>query len=129
MLLGVTSIYAGLLGLLLLALSLNVSRHRGRAKVSMGDGGDKALGAAIRAQGNFVEYAPLTLLLIALAEVQGAPTLAIHVMGAGLFVGRVLHAVGITRRPSVNLMRMVGMTLTYVVLLLSALGVLFHAVV
>ena len=129
MLLGVTSIYAGLSGLLLLVLSLNVSRHRGRAKVSIGDGNDKALSHAIRAQGNFVEYAPLTLLLIAIAEAQGAPALAIHLLGAGLVVGRVLHAYGITRRPSVNMARMVGMILTYVTLLVAALGVLVHAVI
>ena len=128
MLLGVTSLYAGLLGLLLLAVSINVSRERGRAQVSIGDGGDKGLIAAIRAQGNFVEYAPLTLFLIAVAEIQGAPALAIHVLGAALFVGRALHAVGITRRKSLNPMRMIGMILTYLTLLFGSLGVLFHAV-
>ncbi|MEO0679422.1 MAG: MAPEG family protein, partial [Pseudomonadota bacterium] len=42
------------------------------AGVSLGDGGDLRLQRRTRAQGNLVEYAPLFLILLALAEMQGA---------------------------------------------------------
>ena len=40
--------------------------HRNRHKIGIGDGGDKALARKIRVHGNFVEYVPLGLLLMAL---------------------------------------------------------------
>ncbi|MGZ9080482.1 MAG: MAPEG family protein, partial [Burkholderiales bacterium] len=58
----VTPLYAALLGLWLLVLSLRVVQQRRAARVSLGDGGNTALQRAIRAQGNFVEYVPLALL-------------------------------------------------------------------
>mgnify|MGYP001297428748 CR=1 FL=1 len=59
-----TALYTGLSALPLVVLSLLVVRERGRARVSLGDGGDAQLQKAIRAQGNFVEYTPLALLVI-----------------------------------------------------------------
>ena len=55
----VTPLYAGLLGLLLFALLAKVIKARLRSGVSIGDGSDAALAHEIRAQGNFVEYAPM----------------------------------------------------------------------
>ena len=86
----VTPLYAGLLGLLLLALSINVIRDRFRTKVSLGDGNDALLQKSIRAHGNFVEYAPLGLVLIAVAELQGAPAFAVHLLGTALRVATVI---------------------------------------
>jgi uncharacterized membrane protein YecN with MAPEG domain len=55
---------AGILGLLTAALAINIGRLRRLKRVSLGDGGDKDLTAAIRAHGNLVEWVPLCLLLI-----------------------------------------------------------------
>ena len=41
---------------------------RGRKKIYLGDGGDPEMIAAIRAHANFIEFAPLCLLLIYMVE-------------------------------------------------------------
>jgi uncharacterized membrane protein YecN with MAPEG domain len=84
---------AGLLGLLLIALSANVSRLRGRKKINLGDGGDPEMIAAIRAQANLIEFAPLGLLLIYMAsDFYGFWTTA--ALSVLLLLGRILHAGG-----------------------------------
>ncbi len=86
-------ICAGLLGILGVALALNVGRMRNVKKVSLGDGGDKELQAAIRAHGNFMEFVPICLILIYLVggdfqERAGA------VMAIILVLARLAHAAG-----------------------------------
>lgn len=91
----ITALYAGLLGLISIWLSFGAGRARGKAGVSIGDGGNMELLLAIRKHGNFVEYAPLFLILLALLEVNDVPAMAIHIMG-GLFVfARICHGVGL----------------------------------
>lgn len=113
----IAGIYAGAGAILLVVLSALVVAARVRARVSLGDGGDPALEKTVRAQGNFVEYAPLGLLLILLAELQGAPAPVLHGLGLALLAGRVLHAWGITRRNESNPGRWLGTVLTFGMLL------------
>ena len=67
----ITLIYAGLLGLLFLLLSFWVVKRRAQFRVMIGEGEAPEMLAAIRAHGNFAEYVPLTLLLMALCELAG----------------------------------------------------------
>lgn len=67
----ITLIYAGLLGLLFLLLSFWVVKRRAQFKVMIGEGEAPEMLSAIRAHGNFAEYVPLTLLLMALCELAG----------------------------------------------------------
>ena len=108
----VTAIYAGLLALLFLWLSLRVVGARRTHKVSVGDGGERAVLKAMRAQANCAEYAPIGIILLALAELQGLPALAMHLLGAALLAGRVLHGWGYGRTPQVVHARVWGMYLT-----------------
>ena len=64
---------AAILGLLGAALTINVIVNRVKTKVDTGDGGIAALAQAIRAQGNFVEQAPLALIVIGLCGGRGRP--------------------------------------------------------
>lgn len=127
----VTPLYAALCGILLIMLSLRVIRYRHARKVSLGDGGDESLRQAIRAQGNFTEYAPLALLLLFLLELsRQAPHWALHLLGAALFLGRVAHAWGIlASRPHAKPHpgRPVGMVLTFAVITVTAVWLLFVA--
>ncbi len=123
-----TALYTGLSALLLVVLSLLVVRERGRARVSLGDGGDAQLQKAIRAQGNFVEYTPLALLVIALVEMQAAPPLAVHALGAALVGGRVLHAAGLTGVGGLKWGRAAGTALTLLVLLFGGAGLIVQAI-
>ncbi|HEY0179642.1 MAG TPA: MAPEG family protein [Dokdonella sp.] len=72
MLLTITPFYAGLLGLLYLALTFRVVGGRvGKGAPSLGDGGNHAMFRAIRGHANFNEYVPLILLMMAMLEVGG----------------------------------------------------------
>lgn len=120
MILVVTPLYAGLLGLLFTFLSLRVIRTRRRCHVPLGDGGEKALLRCLRVQANFAEYVPFCLLLMTLAELQGLPGWLLHSMGLALLTGRLAHAVGVSRDPEPFQFRVAGMSLTFGVLCAAA---------
>lgn len=84
---------AGLLGLLAVALTAHVGLMRGRKRINLGDGGDAEMQAAMRAHGNLMEFAPLSLLMIYMAsDFYGFRTVA--ALSVALLVARVLHAGG-----------------------------------
>ncbi|WP_375265884.1 MAPEG family protein [Planktotalea sp.] len=124
----ITSLYASFLALLFLALSARVIVYRRGNKISMGDNGDNSLLKRMRAQGNFAEYAPFGLLLLALVELSDAPNIAVHLLGLMLLSGRLLHAWGFSASPPVMNGRVLGMVLTLTMILFSALGLLLHSV-
>ncbi|MEM7732791.1 MAG: MAPEG family protein [Pseudomonadota bacterium] len=120
----VTPIYAGILALLMLGLSVRVILGRRAAKVSVGDGGNKDLAKRIRVQANCAEYAPFGVVLLLVVELTGAAALTVHELGLMLVAGRVLHAVGMGFTPQIPALRIMGMILTFTMLGLSAtLGV------
>ena len=129
MTLTITPIYAGLIGLLFVWLSLRVIGRRQAARVSVGDGEDKELIKRIRAHSNCAEYAPLALLLLAMAELQGAPGWVVHLLGLALLAGRVSHAVGFGRTPQIVALRKAGMLLTFGVIAMAALANIGHALI
>ncbi|MFM5813121.1 MAPEG family protein [Aeromonas dhakensis] len=104
----ITLIYAGLLGLLFLLLSFWVVKRRAQFKVMIGEGEAPEMLAAIRAHGNFAEYVPLTLLLMALCELAGGGAFWLHLGGVLLLVGRILHAIGIQIPKAPNMPRLFG---------------------
>ncbi|MGN5151546.1 MAPEG family protein [Aeromonas enteropelogenes] len=124
----ITLLYAGLLGLLFLLLSFWVVRRRAQFKVMIGEGEAPELLAAIRTHGNFAEYVPLTLLLMALCELAGAGALWLHLGGGMLLAGRVLHAIGMQIPKAPNLPRLFGTLLFWLSLgLFSVLALLLSA--
>jgi hypothetical protein len=127
MALPVTALYAALLGLLHAALTLLVVLGRGRSGVMLGTEEDKGLFRAVRAHANFAEYVPLILLLMGLGEGLKLSALLLHMAGAGLVLGRVLHAVGISREPDLGAARVGGTVLTVSVLIVASLAVLGRA--
>lgn len=116
----VTGLYAAPLALMLVWLSLGVIKARVAARVALGDGDDLLLRRAIRAQGNFVEYVPMALVLMALAEAGNVPAAVVHALGMALVCGRAVHAVGIRRAKEDLRLRQVGMVLTFAVLVIGA---------
>ncbi len=124
----VTSFYAALIALVFLVLSARVIRYRRSNKIGLGDDGDKSLLKRMRAQANCAEYAPIALMLLALVEAQGAPLIAVHILGLLLLAGRVLHGWGFSVSPPVMGARVGGMVLTLTMIAAAALGLLAHAV-
>ncbi len=64
---------------------------------------------------------------MATVETQGAPALALHALGAMLIGGRLLHAIGFTRRPQILILRQAGILMNLVMVLAAGLGILAHA--
>ncbi len=125
----ITPLYAGLIGLLFVLLSVRVIAARFATNVSLGDGGEKMLIKRIRVQGNCAEYSPIALILLALAEVQGAPGWVVHLLGVSLLAGRVLHAIGLGRTPQNIMFRRAGMVLTFAMITFAALANIGHALI
>ncbi|WP_376693287.1 MAPEG family protein [Wenzhouxiangella sp. EGI_FJ10409] len=130
MALTISMFYAGLLVLLYLALSLQVVRLRRTLQVGIGTGGNEVLDRAVRAHANFAEYVPLALLLLVLVEAgTAAPAWLVHLLGAALLVGRVMHGlVGLNRSAGYSAGRFWGTCLTWLVFAAGALIVIVTAV-
>lgn len=89
----ITLLYGGLNALLVTALGANVSRLRVAHKAGLGQL-PEALVRPVRAHGNAAEWAPLAVVLLLLLELGGVDSLALHLLGGGFLLGRVLHAAG-----------------------------------
>ena len=112
----ITSLYAALLGLILIFLSVKIIQNRRFAKISLGDQGDSFLQSKIRAHGNFIEYAPIFLIMLILVEIGGLNKYFIHLFGVLFVIGRASHAYGmiIAEIRSKNfLFRQAGMFCTF----------------
>lgn len=120
-------IYAGLLGLLYIVLSGRVIGGRGKYRLGVGDGGNPDMVLRMRAHGNFAEYTPLALVLIAMLELSAVPALAIHGLGACLLVGRLLHAWGLSRSEGTSVGRFAGMILTFAAIIVPSVWLLVIA--
>ena len=75
-------------------LGMRIGALRHSLKVSIGDGGQEPLIRRMRAQANFIENVPLTLLLFALVELAGKGGVWLAPLGAVFLLGRVAHAFG-----------------------------------
>ncbi|MEN2786316.1 MAPEG family protein [Sphingomonas qilianensis] len=95
-------------------LGMRVGQIRRAAQVSIGDGGNTALIARMRAQSNYVEYAPFIVALIAVLEfTTGSST---WLWGAAILflIARVVHPLGMDGMKGG---RMAGTLITFLLLL------------
>jgi len=122
------ALWAGLNLILLLVLSVLVTRQRRKHRVEIGDGGVPALNQAIRAFGNATEYVPAAMAGLALLALVNAPPMLIHPIGLILFVGRVLHAFGLSRSTGASLPRAAGVLATWISYIAMAAALLFYAI-
>lgn len=121
----ITTLYAGLNGLVALWLAINVTRNRAKREIDMGDGGDADMQRVVRVHGNNSEYTPLVLILLALIEIVGAPALTIHVLGGGLLAARVFHAQGLYSKAGLTPGRLVGQSVTWLVVALASIYAIY----
>ncbi len=75
-------------------LTMRISQLRTKAGISVGDGGNELLVRRMRAQLNFAEQVPLTLLMVGVVELSGKGGLWLAPLGAVFVLGRVAHAIG-----------------------------------
>lgn len=107
---------AAILSLLLIGLSLNISRLRMRHQVAFGDSGKPDLIKAVRAHGNSLEQSVLFIVLLYLGEATGqigGPLTA--ALGFAFIMLRLLYCTGLFAR--ILLLRQASHALTMLVLL------------
>jgi uncharacterized protein len=121
----VTPLYAGLLTLFFVLLSVRVVNLR-RKGIIFGDNGDVGVIRIIRAQGNFAEYVPLALLMMGFLEVSRYSIYLLHALGIILVIARLLHGFALSFGWHARSGRVAGAALTFVVLLIEAVLCLYQ---
>ena len=105
-------------------LARRVGLMRRAHKVSIGDGGAEPLIARMRAQANFIEWAPLFLILLAGIELARGEPAWLWAVSVLFMIARILHAFGMDRPPG-NKLRMGGILTAMIVML----GLCVYAIV
>jgi uncharacterized membrane protein YecN with MAPEG domain len=123
----VTPLYAGLLTLLFVLLSLRVVKFRQKG-IPLGDGGDPKMLRVVRGHANFAEYVPLALLMMAILELGRSSIYILHAIGIALILSRLLHGYALSYATRFRFGRVWGAGLTFVVLAVEALMCLWQAV-
>lgn len=113
MTLPITAAYGAILALIVLALGINVTVHRVKLKVPLGDGGNPTMLRMIRLHGNAIEYVPLAIVLMAIYELNGGWHLALHIIGIALIAARLIQTAAMwgTEMPGAG--RGIGQTTTW----------------
>lgn len=122
------AIYASILALMFVGLSIRTLGMRRRLRIAIGDAGNPEMLRAMRVHSNFAEYVPLGLLLLLLAAGSGADPMLVHFLGLTLLAGRMSHAYGVSQSRENFRFRVSGMALTFTSLITSSLYLLFSQV-
>lgn len=96
-------------------LAIRCGQVRTKHKINMGDGGNEAMIAAMRAQSNHVEFTPFVLILLALVELAWGSPLWLWIVSGAYMAARVLHGLGMTG--TVKAGRPIGILVTMLVTL------------
>lgn len=118
--------YAAILVLIFVFLSVRVVQMRASAKIGIGTGNNPAMERRIRVHGNFAEYVPIALLLLAFMEMQSQPRFIIHILCILLIAARIVHAIGVTPVNENFPMRVASVLTTFGVLVVASLMLLFY---
>lgn len=125
----IISTYAALLGLLFFYLSLRTVKLRRKLKIGIGYKENDEMLRTKRVHSNFSEYVPITLLMIYFVEIQEAHYLVVHTLGSMLFIGRMLHAYGVSQLNEKFIFRISGIGLTFTSLIASSIILLFNSII
>jgi hypothetical protein len=112
----ITLTIAAAAALINLWLGARVSQLRFRHKVSIGEGGNPQVATRMRAHANFVEYTPFFLILLALVELSQGSKTWLWGVAIVFILARLAHPFGMDRQAP-NKLRVIGMLLTWAVLL------------
>lgn len=115
----ITSITALALVPIFFVLFVRVSKARSRGNVSIGDGGDVMLLLQIRRHGNFIEWVPFVLIVMALAEMRGGAVMWLTAAGAVFVAGRVLHPIGLDPARPAAALRIIGNSCGFIALIIN----------
>lgn len=120
--------YAGVLGIIFIALSINIIISRRKLKLALGDD-NIIIKRKIRAQGNFAEYTPFFLVLLYMIEKNGTSSMIINILGTLFVIARISHAYSLLKAEiyingqiAANpIWRILGMVMTFTCILIVSL--------
>jgi uncharacterized membrane protein YecN with MAPEG domain len=119
--------YAAIFVFFFVFLAVRVIRMRQKYMVGIGAGGHADLERASRVHANFAEYVPFAILLLAFMEMQSQSRWLIHILAIVLFVGRLIHAYGVSQQNENIALRGAGIMLTFGVMIVAAIVLLINA--
>jgi uncharacterized membrane protein YecN with MAPEG domain len=125
----ITILYASLLAILFVVLSVRTIRLRRVLKIGVGDAGNSKLLRAMRVHSNFSEYTPFALLMIGFVEGNMGSATLVHALGFCLLVGRLFHAYGVSQERENFKFRVTGMALTFTTILTCSIYLLHSYIV
>ncbi len=109
-------------------ISVEVIKQRKRKQISYGAGENNEILPYVSAHSNFAAYVPILLILLYFLEQSPAvPRALVVILGSCIFLGRLLHYLGVAREKTNFKLRVVGMQLTLwpLVIMSSSLIILF----
>ena len=110
-----TAVTAGILLILQMALAFAVSGARGQSKAWVGYAGDEGLLRTIRRHANLAENAGLFVTGFALLELSKVGARLLTGLCIAFVVVRLFHVMGLSRRETGNMFRLVGGIGTYII--------------
>ena len=116
----ITPLFAAVFAIFYILLSIKVIRFRLSKQISLGDAGDTDLETAVRSHGNFIEYVPISLILMWFLEVITYSSSLSMLLGLILLVSRFAHVIGLNDTKNKLIFRQVGMLGTFFVILVAA---------
>ena len=122
----ITSLYAGLLAIVWFVLFAMIGRLRSQLNIPLGDGGKPEMILAGRRYMNFIECTPLALLLLFMADANGAGALWVHALGVILVLSRIIHPFGVTIDKMNTPQRILGAGGTTFVTMASAITLIWQ---
>ena len=81
---------------------------------------------AVRGHGNLIEYAPLFLILMLIAELNGLASTYLHTSGTIFTVGRLMHGIVFSFMKPNMILRVGGMVLTFTGFIILVTSSLIH---
>jgi hypothetical protein len=119
------ALYIAANAFIMLILSMLVVRARVKTETPIGDGGNPVMRGIMRAHENNTEYVPVPLIMLLLVLMLGGTWLPIHLIGGTLTLGRILHAIGLSRHTGPSLLRLIGMALTWLSIIIGIVALVF----
>lgn len=124
----IVPIYAAVLAILFVILSIQTIRARRKFQIALGDAGNAQMLRAIGVHANFAEYTPLAILLLFFVEGRGATPFLVHALCLLLLLGRISHAYGVSQVKENFKFRVSGMVMTFAVILSTSAYLLFASI-
>jgi len=113
----ITAFYAGLTIIIAIVLGMRIGFFRAKKGISILDGGDMEVATRMRAHGNMMETAALTILAIGIIELNGADARLLHGLGVVYIIARILHPIGLRHDNIAHPLRAIGAMASMLVML------------